>query len=134
MVDIHMALNLPNNTPIQKITCWSKILISSVRTRDAPSDPIFSEEAVQKSLLDNPAIENLKITCGARWIRNPSLIQGAHSSVTLSFEDHDGSLLKSILRTRLFTFGACHDLMSDHAYIPSHEPQSPVIGAYGRGD
>ncbi|KAG9073923.1 hypothetical protein FRC06_011071, partial [Ceratobasidium sp. 370] len=84
---------------------WSKLLVSSVPTRTEPEAPIFTEADVQASFLTNPSVSALKMTRMPRWIRNPALITGAHSSFTFSFEDPDGSLAHSLAKSSLFIFG-----------------------------
>ncbi|KAG9083819.1 hypothetical protein FRC06_004358 [Ceratobasidium sp. 370] len=84
---------------------WSKLLVSSVPTRSEPGAPVHSEANIQASFLLNPAISALKVTRPPRWIRNPASITGVHSSFTFSFEDPDGSLVRSLAKSSLFVFG-----------------------------
>ena len=53
-----------------------------------------------------PIVSKLTITQAPSWIRPPDQIQGLKSSVTFAFEDPDGSLVKEVLKTQFFMFGA----------------------------
>ena len=52
------------------------------------------------------ALKSLVLTQPPSWIRPPKNIEGMKSSVTIAFEDPDGSCAKDILQTQLFMFGA----------------------------
>ncbi|KAF8599853.1 hypothetical protein BDV93DRAFT_511394 [Ceratobasidium sp. AG-I] len=83
----------------------SKVMISGIAARDREDSPTYTENAVTDSLLANPAYSSLAITHQPRWIRNPAPITGLHSSVTVSFEDPDGTALRALVKTRHFVFG-----------------------------
>ncbi|QRV97802.1 hypothetical protein RhiJN_25821 [Ceratobasidium sp. AG-Ba] len=90
---------------VSRDVAWSKFMVSSVPARLKSGEPTFSEEEVQASFPLNPAVKSLHIMRPPRWIRNPAAITGAHSSFTFSFQDPDGSLGRSLAKSRLFVFG-----------------------------
>ncbi|KAF8593669.1 hypothetical protein BDV93DRAFT_566264 [Ceratobasidium sp. AG-I] len=100
------TLHLEPSTPLSRITTWSKVMVSSVPAREHVGLPTYSEDALRESFAANPSFTSLSVTCPPRWIRNPAAITGAHSSFTLSFEDHDSSVRRTLLKSRLFVFGA----------------------------
>lgn len=103
---IRLALRLEDSVQVSRDVPWSKLMISSVLARDREGSPTYSEDVVHESLRLNPAFADLAITRPPRWIRRPTSITGAHSSLTFSFEDPDGSTARSLLKTPLFAFGA----------------------------
>ncbi|KAG8684698.1 hypothetical protein FRC08_013534 [Ceratobasidium sp. 394] len=91
---------------VDRDTPWSKLLVSRVLARPEPGSPTYTEAEVLASFLHlNLSVSALKITRSPRWIRNPALITGVHSSFTFSFEDPDGSLTRSLAKSSLFVFG-----------------------------
>ncbi|KAF8594390.1 hypothetical protein BDV93DRAFT_565487 [Ceratobasidium sp. AG-I] len=103
---IRSSLHLEPSFPLTRITTWSKVMVSSVPAREHVGSPTYSEDALRESFAANPSFTSLSVTRPPRWIRNPAAITGAHSSFTLSFEDHDGSVKRALLKSRLFVFGA----------------------------
>lgn len=103
---IRKAMNLSSQQTISHDAPWSKIILSGVFTRMNRDEPTFTDEMLREVLLRNPAISCLNITQNPRWIRPPELIDGFKSSISFAFEDPDGSVLKSVLKTNLFMFGA----------------------------
>ena len=89
---------------------WSKILIRSVPTgvTDCMSQAHSCEECHQALLHDNPSYHCLRMTQLPSWVRKPSLYKAfSASSLVVSFEDPDGTVLSSLLAARhLFGFGA----------------------------
>ena len=89
---------------------WSKILIGSVPTgvTDRTSQAHSCEECHQALLRDNPSYRRLRVTQLPSWVRKPSLYKAfSASSLVVSFEDPDGTVLLSLLAARhLFGFGA----------------------------
>ncbi|KAG8693700.1 hypothetical protein FRC09_010347 [Ceratobasidium sp. 395] len=107
---IHSTFSDPSSArplPLQitRDVPWVKLMVSSVPARSTPGAPTYSEEEVKTSFMLNPAIKTLSITRAPRWVRNPASITGIHSSFTFSFEDPDGSLARSLAKSRLFMFG-----------------------------
>ncbi|KAG9075785.1 hypothetical protein FRC06_009889, partial [Ceratobasidium sp. 370] len=90
---------------LQRDIPWSKLLVSNVLVRADQDSPTAPEVDILASLLQNSLVSKLKLTLGARWVRNPASITGARSSFTFAFEDRDGSITKSLLKTPLFVFG-----------------------------
>ncbi|KAG8699379.1 hypothetical protein FRC09_006656, partial [Ceratobasidium sp. 395] len=103
---IRTALEISDSFDISIDKPWSQLLVSSVPARDSPSNPVFSESDLTRSLLLNPAMRNIPITRQPRWIRNPTNIVGFKSSFSFSFEDPDGSIAQLLCKTPLFVFGA----------------------------
>ena len=66
------------------------------------------EECHQALLHDNPSYRRLWVTQLPSWVRKPSLYKAySASSLVVSFEDPDGTVLSSLLAARhLFGFGA----------------------------
>ncbi|KAG8692541.1 hypothetical protein FRC09_011132 [Ceratobasidium sp. 395] len=107
---IHSTFSNPSSArplPLQitRDVPWAKLMVSSVPARPTSGAPTYSEEEVMSSFSLNPAIKTLSITRTPRWVRNPASITGIHSSFTFSFEDPDGSLARSLAKSRLFMFG-----------------------------
>ncbi|KAG9118407.1 hypothetical protein FRC07_007093 [Ceratobasidium sp. 392] len=103
---VRAALRIEDSVQISRDVPWSKLMVSSVIARDRQGSPTYSESSVYESLLLNPAFSDLVTTRPPRWVRNPNSITKAHSSLTFSFEDANGSIARSLLRTPLFIFGA----------------------------
>ncbi|KAF8604739.1 hypothetical protein BDV93DRAFT_555175 [Ceratobasidium sp. AG-I] len=93
---LRSTLHLEPSTPLSRITTWSKVMVSSVPAREHVGSPTYSEDALRESFAANPSFTSLSVTRPPRWIRNPAAITGAHSSFTLSFEDHDGSVRRAL--------------------------------------
>ncbi|KAB5588715.1 hypothetical protein CTheo_7838 [Ceratobasidium theobromae] len=132
---IRSALSIADWPIISVDTLWSKVMVSSVPTRPAADAPIHSESELAASFLHNPAIKDLAITRSPRWVCNPANITGAHSSFILSFEDSDGSVARSLIKTSLFTFGApVHMCGSNFGYEPCFgsltNPNLPIMSTH----
>ncbi|KAF8595437.1 hypothetical protein BDV93DRAFT_575327 [Ceratobasidium sp. AG-I] len=106
LASIRSALHIDPNVPISRVVRWSKMLISSVPTRNLPDLPTFSEEAVAAALAANPPFSALSIMRAPCWVCNPASITKPTSSITISFEDPDGTVSRNLLKTHLFAFGA----------------------------
>ncbi|KZT05418.1 uncharacterized protein LAESUDRAFT_760290 [Laetiporus sulphureus 93-53] len=103
---IRNALRLNPDHHISRNVKWSRVLLGNVSTRAAPGGAVHSTLALSDELVKNPALARLHLTQPPCWARRPEQIDGAHSSVVLGFEDLDGSILTTLLRTPLFAFGA----------------------------
>ena len=87
---------------------WSKISINGVPTGASPTGPPRSPEECHNTLKElNPVYATLTITQRPSWVRTPSSYnEGAISSLSVAFEDPDGSKLKTLLAERyLYAFG-----------------------------
>ncbi|KAG8681312.1 hypothetical protein FRC11_001275, partial [Ceratobasidium sp. 423] len=104
--DIRNALGLAESVVMSIDKRWTKLLVSSVPARLSKDAPVFSEADAATSLARNPAMSNIVTPRQPRWIRHPSKITGAHSSIVLTVEDPDGSVARRLLKTSLFIFGA----------------------------
>ncbi|KAJ1308147.1 hypothetical protein OPQ81_003865 [Rhizoctonia solani] len=102
---IREALNLSSQT-VSRDVPWSKLMLLSVFARSRSEDPVYSNKVLYEALIRNPAIANLKITQKPRWVCSPEEIKGFRSSIVFAFEDPDGSIAKSLLRSHIFMFGS----------------------------
>src|SRR5712672_2838610 len=87
---------------------WSKILINGVPTGKSQSwEPFNPDECHQALLENNPAYASLTVTQKPSWVKAPSsYLVNTASSLTVAFEDPDGTKLKSIIEGRhLYAFG-----------------------------
>ncbi|KZT09043.1 uncharacterized protein LAESUDRAFT_757212 [Laetiporus sulphureus 93-53] len=83
-----------------------KIQLTALETCTSSSAAVHSPFALAEELSKNLVIKCLSITQPPCSTHQPELIDDAHSSVALEFEDPDGSALATLLHTSLFTFGA----------------------------
>jgi len=101
-ISLPHLLSLPTNSPSPQPrpnTKWSKILINGVPT-GASNDrsPLTPDECHAALAASNPSYAALSITQKPSWVRPPSsYLPGAVSSLSVAFEDPDGSKLKVIL-------------------------------------
>ncbi|EUC55186.1 hypothetical protein RSOL_098080, partial [Rhizoctonia solani AG-3 Rhs1AP] len=94
------AIDITFDTP------WSTIHLANVHARLDSSGPVFSEAEVRETVLANPSLASLAITSQPRWLRKPDSITGTRSSVILSFEDPDGAIARTLLKTPIYAFGS----------------------------
>jgi len=96
------SFNLPSNSPLPQPrpnTKWSKITINGVPT-GASNDrsPLSPDECHMALAASNPSYTSLSITQKPSWVRPPSSYKpGSISSLSLAFEDPDGSKLRVLL-------------------------------------
>src|SRR5712672_912978 len=89
-------------------TKWSKLFINAVPTGKSQSwEPFNPDECHQALLENNPAYASLTVTQKPSWVKAPSsYLVNTTSSLTVAFEDPDGTKLKSIVEGRhLYAFG-----------------------------
>ena len=105
------TLNLPSNSSLPQPrpnTKWSKITINGVPT-GATSDrsPLPPDECHKALAASNPLYASLSITQKPSWVHPPtSYSPGSVSSLSVAFEDPDGSKLKVLLAEHyLYVFG-----------------------------
>ena len=87
---------------------WPKILLNSVPTGASKDRAPYSPDECHSALTaTNPAYSSLSIMQKPSWVRPPSsYTQGTISSLSVAFEDPDGTKLKAILTDRyLYAFG-----------------------------
>jgi len=88
---------------------WSKIIINSVPTGVTTDTAAHTSVACHQALLfDNPSYRALKVTQLPSWVKPPSSYPAdSSSSLSVAFEDPDGSIATSLIAARhLFIFGA----------------------------
>jgi hypothetical protein len=86
---------------------WTKLVIGNVLVRHWDSPNQFSPAELMEELRfsNATAFENLRVTQEPRFVLPEERIAGSHSSISLAFEDPDGSIGKKLLRTTIFMFG-----------------------------
>ena len=108
---ITSTLKLPSETlqsQLRPNVKWSKLLINGVPIGAYKNSPPFSPDRCHQALAAlNPSYSALNITLKPSWVRPPSSYSpGAIFSLSVAFEDLDGSKLKSLLAERyLYAFG-----------------------------
>jgi hypothetical protein len=88
-------------------TRWSCMTLSHVYTSKEPNSSTYNPEDIHEELvLNNPNYALLTIRQLPAWLRNPSSFKdGQVTSVSLAFEDHDGSISRKLAGTTLTAFG-----------------------------
>ena len=110
-VAIKSLLNLSVESPISQPrpnVKWSKILINGIPTGTFKNSPAFPPECLHMVLSAiNPSYASLTVTQKPSWVRPPSsYTPGSISSLSVAFEDPDGSKLKVLLaECYLYIFG-----------------------------
>ena len=105
------TLQLPSHSPFTQPRAnikWSKITINGVPTGASPSRTPYTPEEYHAALAAiNPTYATLQITQKPSWVRPPSSYpHGSASSLSVAFEDPDGSKMKALLSERyLYAFG-----------------------------
>ena len=99
----------PSSPPVfRPNTKWSKIRLNSIFTGVTPHRGAYTPDECHAALVaENPSYAALTITQKPSWVRDPTKYsQGAISSLSVSFEDPDGTGTQSLLRhNTLFAFG-----------------------------
>ena len=88
-------------------TKWSKLCLNSAPTRKSDQQGVYTPDEVHQALItENPCYAALTITQKPSWVQNPFTYRnGATSSLSVSFEDPDGSTARALLHTcMLFAF------------------------------
>ena len=105
------TLQLPSHSPFTQPranTKWSKISINGVPTGASPTRTPYTPEECHAALAAiNPTYASLQITQKPSWVRPPSSYShGSASSLSVAFEDPDGTKMKALLAERyLYAFG-----------------------------
>src|SRR5260221_555653 len=105
------TLKLPSHSPFAQPRAnikWSKITINGVPTGASPARAPYTPEECHAALAAiNPSYATLQITQKPSWVRPPnSYTHGTTSSLSVAFEDPDGTKAKAILAERyLYAFG-----------------------------
>jgi hypothetical protein len=103
---IRRAASGGRDVKIEPNAKWSKFVINGVLARDADNE-LFSEETLDAALRLNPffADPKIRVTQKPRFVKRPTEITGARSSVSFSILDPDGSVGRRLLKQHLFMFG-----------------------------
>ena len=105
------TLQLPSHSPFTQPRAnikWSKITINGVPTGASPTRTPYTPEECHMALAAiNPTYASLQITQKPSWVRPPtSYPHGSASSLSVAFEDPDGTKMKALLAERyLYAFG-----------------------------
>ncbi|KAN0118981.1 hypothetical protein V8E52_004753 [Russula decolorans] len=111
----YLSVFTPNPTITSRPNVkWAKLLINGVPTGVKQDRGAYTPDECHNALNSHNPIyfvtiyANLRITQKPSWVRSPSsLTTGTSSSLSIAFEDPDGSQLKSLLSIRqLYLFGA----------------------------
>jgi len=102
MTLLNTAFGLSTKSQITQIRAnvkWSKILINSVPTGGPDSAKVYSPDTCHTSLTaNNPSYATLTIMQKPSWVHSPTSYKpNSISSLSVAFEDPDGSKLKTIL-------------------------------------
>ena len=104
-----MAESAPQSPPsLRRNVAWSKIRLNAVPTGKTETTGAHTPDEAHVALIsENPAYAALTITQKPSWVRDPSkYLPGALSSLSVSFEDPDGTSAQNLLRLRtLYAFG-----------------------------
>ena len=96
------SFNLPTNSPLPQPrpnTKWSKITINGIPTGTTHDrSPLSPDECHMALAALNPSYASLSIIQKPSWVRPPSSYKpGSVSSLSVAFEDPDGSKLRVLL-------------------------------------
>ena len=99
------SLNLPSHSPPPQPRPnikWSKITINGVPTgTSADRSPLTPDECHAVLAASNPSYASLSIMQKPSWVHPPTSYKpGSASSLSVAFEDPDGSKLKMLLAER----------------------------------
>ncbi|KAI0257005.1 hypothetical protein BJV78DRAFT_836 [Lactifluus subvellereus] len=104
-----MAESAPQSPPILRHNVkWTKLRFNAVPTGKTNTRKAYMPDEAHKALAnENPAYTALIITQKPSWVRDPTTyLPGATSSLSVSFEDPDGTSAQTLLRHRtLYAFG-----------------------------
>jgi hypothetical protein len=105
------ALHLPHNHQVKQPRAnvkWSRITINSIPTGKSESQGPYTPEECHAALAElNPTYTTLAVTQWPSWVHPPtSYTSGTISSLSVAFEDHDRSKLRTLLVERyLYIYG-----------------------------
>jgi hypothetical protein len=106
---------------------WSKISINGVPTGASDQHEVYSHAENHDSLeANNPSYASLTITQPPSWVRPPaSYTTGSVSSLSLAFEDPDGSKLRALLMERyLYVHGQRATIRKWKQRQPQHKDKA----------
>jgi len=116
-------------------TRWSRMTLSHVYTGKDPDSPAFNPEDIHEELtLHNPIYAQLTIRQLPTWLRNPSSFKDNQvSSISIAFEDHDGSIARRLAGSTLTAFGNLRCTLKPWIpKKPQKEDQPPPGDASGK--
>ncbi|CUA77644.1 hypothetical protein RSOLAG22IIIB_06696 [Rhizoctonia solani] len=100
---------------------WRKVHLAGIHARNNTDQPITPVEELRQTLLLNPALLALKITIQPTWLKKPEAISGTHTSAIIAFEDPDGSVERTLLKSTLFAFGEAITVKKWHEKSPARK-------------
>ncbi|KAI9451840.1 hypothetical protein F5148DRAFT_1238189 [Russula earlei] len=85
--------------PVRPNVKWSKLTINAAPTGKTNTREAYTPQECHQALLaENPTYATLTITQPPSWVRPPSTYApGVHSSLSVSFEDPDGTKAQALL-------------------------------------
>jgi hypothetical protein len=108
---------------------WSKLRLNSVPTGTSDTRGAFTPDEAHNALItENPSYATLSITQKPSWVRDPKTYKpGATSSLSVSFEDPDGTGAQTLLRLRtLYAFGHVITVKRWKQTPPKRAPSNPA--------
>jgi hypothetical protein len=84
---------------------WSRVVLHHVLTGISEHGKLLLADEILQDLSTNECIRKLKIMRKPDWIHKLEEISGMHSSVSFSFQDPNGAILKQLIKQLIFLFG-----------------------------
>ena len=104
--------------------------LSHVYTSTDPDSSTFSPEDIHEELtLHNPSYAQLTVRQLPTWLRNPSTFKnGQVTSVSLAFENQDGSIARRLAGSTLTAFGNLRCTLKNWVPKKPHKEDQPPPG------
>jgi hypothetical protein len=121
--------NPPSPLTLRHNVKWSKLRLNAVPTGTSDTRGAFTPDEAHAALVtENPAYASLTITQKPSWVRDPKTYKsGATSSLSVSFEDPDGTGTQNLLRHRtLYAFGRVITVKRWKQTPPKRAPSKPA--------
>jgi hypothetical protein len=84
---------------------WSRVAVHRVLTGLNEQGRLLSPDKILQNLSTNECIRKLRIMRKPDWVCKPEEITGMHSSISFSFQDPSGSIVKQLVKQPIFMFG-----------------------------
>lgn len=125
-----LAESAPQTPPtLRPNVKWSKLRFNAVPTGKSDTRGAYTPDEAHAALVtENQAYATLTITQKPSWVRDPTTYTpGATSSLSVSFEDPDGTGIQTLLRHRtLYAFGHVITVKRWKQTPPKRVPNSPA--------